>query len=784
MKKMTKINLLTLCIGLVQQSYAMQPIHDEALSAVTGQDGIEIGYEITSASINALNWVDYSDNDRKSKVSMQDVQIFGINDEIRQDMWEDLKVTNSMEDVHRVIAPSTLKTSLVFDVGATSEATAGVRLSANISPFHASIKNLKLLCDQPWCTTPSQSLGGFSITTGSDIGFTLTTKDGLFNKNQKAHLDFNLQNMSISHLLGQNALTLKDMNFNFDGEGYMYISPDEGVVLESRDNIIALERVADLNNVHDSRSGNDATNPGLNIDLRYGQDPANQKNLIRMGASGNLTNARLSLSADQSGLTKINGQSLESEAYKSADENAFNGYQADQSGGLHLNLATEFTRGGENETKLEIGHTGQGSYAIEFSNLSPLAIRKEDGLPNTQNAYINFGDIYINSLQAKSLNFYVTDNIKKVLGINNRLTGNIYKQVLSEQLNNQAWVETDKGSNVALIGIRGFDFQSIARQARFISDNSIAKLPTDEASSWGIGIPIYNLNANVALSEYKADGKNGLAYNITASTQGYGEELDALGNTQPKTTSLLIIDGQKGHYSGEEVNYYAGLRNIDAFVDTKGKITYEDEGILISADRLLIAANAELAIGQLPGSSYDCEGCTGYVPIDNFARQDDVITTIALKLDGKGDLMIIPGINSLNATPETNYLSFRASFAFNELSSEQRADENEMGSYFSLINKEVDLSDPTGKTLTGQSSINLNKLQGELGVEARIHVKEDTVVLDNQVRFNPNNNGQFFQGEVALSHLGKGMADGSMQKIMNFALPGGVMRSNLGIKPR
>src|SRR5690606_39319279 len=75
----------------------------------------------------------------------------------------------------------------------------------------------------------------------------------------------------------------------------------------------------------------------------------------------------------------------------SSDLNAFNGYQADQSGGLHLNLATEFTRGGENETKLEIGHTGQGSYAIEFSNLSPLAIRKEDGLPNTQNAYIKIG---------------------------------------------------------------------------------------------------------------------------------------------------------------------------------------------------------------------------------------------------------------------------------------------------------------------------------------------------------------------------------------------------------
>ena len=790
MKKMTKIKLLTLCIGLAQHGYAMESINDDSLSAVTGQDGMIIGHEMTGATINAVNWVDYSDkvandpNDRKSKVSLQGVEIFGINDDIRKDLWSDLATTKSMDDVNRVIAPATIKTTLEFDVGATSDKTTGIRLAANVSPFHATIKNLMLLCDQPWCTTSSQSLGGLSITTGSDIGFTLTTQHGLFNKNEKAHLDLNLQNMSISHILGKNALTLKDMNFNLVGEGYIYISPDEGIVLESRDNIISLERVADLNDVHASRTGDAATNPGFNIDLRYGQDPAKQKNIMRMGASGNIKNARIALSADQSGLAKFNGVSVESAAYKADPNNQANGYQSSNSGGLHLNVGAEFTRGGTNETKLEIGHTGNGSYAIEFSNLSPLAVRTEDGVVNTQNAYINLGDIYINSLQAKSLNFYVNDNVKKVLGTQDRLTDNIYKQVLSEKLDHTQWKETDQGSNVALVAVRGFDFQSIARQARFISDNSLKKLDNDDTSSWGIGIPIYNLNANVALSEYKEGSKTGLAYNIVASTQGYGEELDASGKKQPKTTSLLIIDGQKGKYSGEEVNYYAGLRNIDAFVDTKGKITYEDEGILISADRLLIAANAELAIGQLPGSRYDCEGCVGYVPVDNFARQDDVITTIAFKLDGKGDLMIIPGVNTPDATADTNFLSFRANFAFNELTAAQHDDENYMGSYFSFINKEVDLTDPTGKTLVGQSSINLNKLQGELGAEARIQVKEDTVVFDNQVRFNPKNNGQFFQGEVALSYTGKGMTDGSMQKIANFALPGGVMRSNLGIKPR
>ncbi len=35
-------------------------------------------------------------------------------------------------------------------------------------------------------------------------------------------------------------------------------------------------------------------------------------------------------------------------------------------------------------------------------------------------------------------------------------------------------------------------------------------------------------------------------------------------------------------------------------------IGYEDEGIYIRADHLLVAAKAELAIGQLPGSKYNC----------------------------------------------------------------------------------------------------------------------------------------------------------------------------------
>ena len=60
------------------------------------------------------------------------------------------------------------------------------------------------------------------------------------------------------------------------------------------DNIVVLGRVEDKTDVHDSRVGN-ATNPGLNVDLRYGSANSTHRNLIRIGASGALTNGKIAL---------------------------------------------------------------------------------------------------------------------------------------------------------------------------------------------------------------------------------------------------------------------------------------------------------------------------------------------------------------------------------------------------------------------------------------------------------------------------------------------------------
>ncbi|UBQ36930.1 hypothetical protein LCH18_12150 [Acinetobacter johnsonii] len=761
MYKIIKLNILTLCICAANQSYALQALNDQILSDVTGQDGISITHEASKVDIKQLNWVDPAEVGKTPiKLGLHNIEV---------------KTATGYNNI---------KTKLDFDVGTTQLANGmqgvGIQLSASVSPFTATAAQIMLMCS-PNCATgeTDQNLGSFKLSTISPFEVYLATTNGLFNRDSKVHLDFKMQNASISYGQNNQDLTLKDFNFNLSADGYLYIDETEGVVLTSKgsvgDNIVVLGRVEDKTDVHDSRVGN-ATNPGLNVDLRYGSANSTHRNLIRIGASGALTNGKIALNADQTGVAKfntvnrVNGNVQENEVVASA------GYGFKNAGGLHLNVSADFTRAGNSllgastPTTFELGHTGTGSYAIEFSNLSPLNVRTStdpNSAINSQNAYIDFGQIYINNIRTNSMGFVVNDQIKTILGAQN------YELIYNPS-------PTGNASNMAFIAVRGLDFQAIARKARFISDNSIAVNNTNEGT-WGLGIPIYNLNANAAFFAKKYTNtvgtvKDGLGYDIAVSTDGYGE--DSQGN--PKTTSIIVIDGAMSKH-GEEVNYYTGLRNIDSYFKANGVIGFNENEIYIKADNLLFAANAEIAIGQLPGALYNCpagvDSCAKeVVPINNFAKKDDVLASIAFMLDGKGELFIIPGLEAVGGTSQSNYLSFKSNFEFNTLSSTDLSNESKKGSFISLSN-----TDSNGTT-TKTSSFNLNKMQGHLGLNGKIHMQKDSVVIDNQVQFNhkalAGGQGTAFRAEIALSPTG------TMQKVADIAITGGAMRSTLGITPR
>ncbi len=68
------------------------------------------------------------------------------------------------------------------------------------------------------------------------------------------------------------------------------------------------------------------------------------------------------------------------------------------------------------------------------------------------------------------------------------------------------------------------------------------------------------------------------------------------------------------------------------------------------------------------------------------------------------------------------------------LDSTEQADPKNLGSYFSLINE-----DQVNNETVQTSSINLNRMEGHLGVKGKVVVSADTVTLDNQVKFNYKN---------------------------------------------
>lgn len=765
MKKILKLNLLTVCICIAQQSYALELIEEQDLSDVTGLDGIVITHEMSRARIEQVNWYEPNPQDKtKMGIGLHDVKIDGVNGK-------------------------NIQSQVAIDVGKTA-AGAGVRIAASVDPFVATadLKLLKTKCATIECTsantgirtvgtTTYQDFGSIGLSTKTPLSVLLQTSAGLFNSKESAYIDFQLQNATISHKLGENSLLLNDFNFNFAGYGYMYVAADEGIVLTTngpQQHYINLGRVADSSDVLPGRSN--STNPGVNIDLRYKTPNNERKNLMRFGASGAVTNARLAMSGDQSKISTFDVSKSVNGVYTREDKVADGYADLVGTGGLHLALAADFTRADDANkpinmaaTTLEIGHTGKGSYAIEFSKLRPLTRRGANGQLHGKNAYIDFGDIYFNTVTAKSLDFIINDKLKKTLTAEN----NTLAQVLSKNT---------AGDDFALLAIRGFDFQSIAAKARFISDNSLAELGGD-GGSWGIGIPVYNLNANIALKgttyDYKTTtGNKGIAYNVMASTEGYGIDKKT---GLPSTTSLLLIDGKEGVHS-EAVNYYAGLRNIDALIQSEGIIGYVDDGIYIRADSLLIAASAEVAIGQLPGSKYNCTTgaalCGSYVAHDSFSKRDDVLTNIAFKLDGSGNLLIIPGVDPTDTSPDTNFLSYEGQFKFRPLTALEVADEKNLGSYFKISNEDVD-----AQGTLQVSSINFNRIQGDLGIKGKIRLSEDTVVMDNQVKINPSKNiATPFKTTFAMENNTN--VNRPVQKIAEIALTGGTMRSTLGIKPR
>ncbi|MDO8416158.1 MAG: hypothetical protein Q7S87_08115 [Agitococcus sp.] len=739
------------------QAYALQELSDFVMSQTDAQDGINMTTAYDQIDIARVYW-----QDKVGEVSGADTT-YGL-------YLDGVTVKKSN------IANPDLGATYKIDFS-TVGANAGLTFDLT-SYFDTMSVNSFKICNSVGASCGS-TFGAFTVQQSSTLpmSFKLATTDGLLNLNSVADLEIGIKNFNLyltqqTSTLINNQFIAKDFNFNFKGKGYIGIDAARGIVLETGStagNYVDLIKVADP--LYPTKF-----KAGLNLEFVYKAgattgvfDTTGAQGVLHLGASGRVTNA----SIEFRGASNATDSNILGVAYSGAD--APSATQIMGSSGLKMRMKADFTKddtvassgglpaGGKGVT-LELGHAGTNAYGIEFSNLIPLLVRTTvaaGGSPlNTNSAYFDSGDVYINLANTKRLQMPVNTVLNAARFKTSTLTANAdYSHLVHNSGTNP---------NELTVAVRGFEFQALSRSSQFMVSNDVtnpADIPTNPSQTWGLGLPIYNLNANIATyGTTTGTGAQAIGFGLGLSTEGR----NASGS---KSTSILLIDGKPNtNDSNNPTNYYLGLRNIDMLITANGVMDLEGGKIHINMPKLTIAAAMELAAGYLPGSRYSTNftGCTGanelacYVPLNNFTQSTDVFLGLKLRLDGSMDLSIVPGIDTLAG----NRLSFEGNY--------------------NLTGGAIQVSDPVDGSILG-----FDNLTGNIGFNNQIKVNKDSVDFNYAFTVNPNHStdgvlrpsdlsGVFRVKDVNLYPPISGVG----QRLGEFAITGGTLITRMNIKPR
>lgn len=580
---------------------------------------------------------------------------------------------------------------------------------------------------------------------------------------------------------------MNDFNFNFGAKGYMYVDPTEGLVL--RTNPVAGSGATDIGYVDFKRDVNGKS--GLNLEFMLQPNVASNgtmisansaKGVIRAGANGRMINGVLQLRGTQDTASTILGVT--------------NGNSIAGDTGLAFRLNGEFTSDRDNlsgveATSLELGGAGNQTYGLRFANITPLLTRKNiigtettSGVAlNSDHAGLSMDGIYFNLVNANQI----------TLPTNTALTSTYLGNSVdaNKLVNTNDYIQTLSTNNTpyTVLAIRGMNFSALSRRGQFIyTDANGVVSPVSTTTKWGLGLPIYNLNANFAfsprLSNGSASGDYLVAYNngviqktaISGSERiGFSGSISTQGVSSDgsKSTSIILIDGgANANDNNNPTDYYVGLRNIDMLLNGTGSMGFENGRINVSMPKLLMAMSAQLAAGYLPGAKYKtCPSSSGcYASSDSFTKNYDVLAAIKLRLAGQANFSIIPlsltasDYNS-DGTPkeDKNALNF---IGLLELDKTQ--------------NNSIQLVDPIDGSTMG-----LDNIVGTVAFDNKIVVNSNNVGFNLGFNFNPNKTAaEVFRVKNIDFYPSVNGTVGSAQRLGELAITGGRLTSEMKITPR
>lgn len=818
------LNTLSFSMLLLSGSvHALEVMNDADMRAVNGQDGIQMTATLDAANVDALYWTDETGRGTTAPADKQKLTAIAQNVSIQK--------SNA----------SAIQAGADIKVNMGSEGTkTGMDLDVLLNPMLLKVGSFSV-CDSDAATNKcSATLGSLAVQTASSTQFGLQTRDGLFSKTSQAGLNIGIQNANI--YLGQtdannelNQLVLRNMNFNFKGKGYMFVDAVNGFMMQTNNPSLSAGALltttpnsdygyVDFNRVTDPGAGiagfvnkgtyvtgGQTTGSGLNLEIMltpnanktdpYKLDaatlsPTGAKGLIRVGASGRMVNGSLQLRGlTTNGVTDALGKATNPSGTTTNNISGNSGIafrmKADFTSDGDAMLATGTADAGQ-ATTLEIGGAGLNSYGFEFSNLT--------GLVQGTRGSFDSGNVYFNLIDTKSVLLPTNYML-----LNSRFGNNSTLTTAADYTQNIHDLATNPYA--VLISLRGAEFQSIARRGRFTASAGVAdtnlfsNVPNNGLDNqWGLGLPFYNLNANLAVYGtqvpantvyyYTADGKQNvvkndatntsrLGFSLAMSTDGIDRDASnkALGN---KTTSILVIDGGKYKDSSgatKTTDYYMGLRNVDMLLKGNGTIGVEKGSLNVGLKNMLIVLAGEVAAGYLPGTTYkSCAmGIAAYASacaikktadLKSFASADDVLFGAKLRIGGDMNFSLLP-TNNLNDGGQMSIVG--------DLT-------------LASTGNTIQISDPVNGSIIG-----LDNLTGKIGFINSIAISKDQttgqttsgfgqVGFNSSFTINPDNNqaGVLRARDINFYPPTSGVG----ARLGELAITGGRISSDFTIKPR
>ena len=423
-------------------------------------------------------------------------------------------------------------------------------------------------------------------------------------------------------------------------------------------------------------------NKNVNPNNRYSVDttktpvngqatPETAKGLIRLGASGRMVNGSIQVRGTNAnsndGFTRTDPvYDVTANKFGNPDNTnilgkANNAVSATGTQniigntGIAFRMKADFTKKndpmleGDNTkaTALEIGGAGFNTYGFEFGELTGLNLRSR-GSFDTGNVYLNLVDtktVFLPANKALQTSRYWNGSSSTTLTTDADYVQNIHNGT------------TDQNPYALLAAIRGAEFQAFSRSGRFTNSarttgTTIPKINDTAGNTWGLALPFYDLNANLAMygttapaDAYYYDlggtrytvvaGAERLGFSLAMSTTGMNGSTDT---TKQKTTSILLLDN-----ADTNSVRYIGLRNIDMLLRGTGTIGLENGSFNASLKDILIILSAQIAGGYLPGALYKGTSTAASASSADFSNNNDVLLSTKLRLDGKKiDLSLIP----------------------------------------------------------------------------------------------------------------------------------------------